>query len=365
MMMTRKDLAGLSAKLESELVLSVYLAREHEDPGMGEAWRRRLAAALGNVRSDIESNAPQYLAAFQRASEWVMSELDGVGRVLPHEGWCAFATVDRAWHSEGLPFRPPEMVRWRQGLYTAPYVRVFKSARPVVLGLMDRWHAQIFRFQDDELSMDAELEVDRMLSDAADVGVPKRASGTSGMRGTTGTDFAQRSLAEEVKRLRTRVVETIEEMCGDDGGVVVGGTREAGAAARKELEERLPGRVVEVSELSFDTSRDDLVVALRRASSLLTLARQSRFLDSCGDPGRGSHGWNETYRALAAGAVDTLLVSRDMIAAAPDDADRLIRLALTQGAEVEEVGAELGSRLMSDGGGVAARLRFLPASLQA
>jgi stalled ribosome rescue protein Dom34 len=75
--------------------------------------------------------------------------------------------------------------------------------------------------------------------------------------------------------------------------------------------------------------------------------------------------WNETYRALAAGAVDTMLVARGMIAATPDDAERLLRLALTQGAEVKEVGGELGEQLMQESGGVASRLRFVPASLQA
>ena len=69
-------------------------------------------------------------------------------------------------------------------------------------------------------------------------------------------------------------------------------------------------------------------------------------------------GWNETYRALAAGAVDTLLLSRGMIEASPDDAERLVRLALAQGADVEELGGELGGRLAGDADGVAARLRF-------
>lgn len=368
-MMTRKDVAKLSSDLEKELVLSVYIARENEDPGMGDAWRRRLEVALGSVRSDIETTAPQDLPAFERAWGWVAGALDAFGRILPHDGWCLLATEDRLWHAEGLPFQPSEMVRWRQGPYMAPYVRSFKSARPVILGLMDRWHAHIFRFQDDELSPATELEAERTLADASDVGVAKRASGTSprgttGMRGMTGEDYAQRTQTEEAKRLRNRVVQTIGEMCGDGGGVVLGGTHEAAAAVRTELEEKLPGRVIEVPELSFDTERSDLVSHLRDATTRLTADRQARFVEGCADPRRGSHGWNETYRALAAGAVDTLLVARSMIATAPDDAERLVRLALVQGAEVEEVGGELGDRLMTENGGIVARLRFVPTSLQ-
>jgi hypothetical protein len=40
-------------------------------------------------------------------------------------------------------------------------------------------------------------------------------------------------------------------------------------------------------------------------------------------------------------------------------------LALAQGAAVEEVGGDLGARLMGEAGGICARLRFVPASLQA
>lgn len=362
-MMTRKSLAELSASLEKELVLSVYIARENEDPGMGDAWRRRLASVITGVRSDVEGQAPQDLPAFDRATEWVASEFEPFGRILPHEGWCVFATQDRVWHAEGLPFLPPEIVRWTEGPYLAPYVRSFKSARPVVLGLVDHYHAHIYRFQDEELSAVLELEVEREISEASDVGVQKRASGATGMRGMTGTDYAQRSQAEEARRLQNRVVGAIEKMCGSEGGVVVGGTREAAGAMRRELEDKLPGRVLEVSELSFDSERDELLAYLRVATSRLTSARQARLLEKSADPRRGSHGWDETCRALAAGAVDTLLVARGLIATAPDDAERLIRLALTQGAEVEEVGGELGDRLMAETDGVVGRLRFVPAGV--
>ena len=87
--------------------------------------------------------------------------------------------------------------------------------------------------------------------------------------------------------------------------------------------------------------------------------RQLRLLEACAGAGdRAGRGWNETYRALAAGAVDTLLLARGLIEGSPDDAERLVRLALAQGADVEELGEELGERLMRESEGVGARLRF-------
>jgi stalled ribosome rescue protein Dom34 len=127
----------------------------------------------------------------------------------------------------------------------------------------------------------------------------------------------------------------------------------------KELEEKMPGRVIEVSELAFDSSREDLVTAVAAAASTLTKMRQARLLDATADAGdRAARGWNQTYRALAAGAVDTLLVARGLIESSPDEAERLVRLALAQGGDVEELGEELGERLMKEWEGVAARLRF-------
>ena len=363
--MTRADLARLSGRLEGEMVLSVYIARENEDPGRGEEWRRRLAVALDALRADVAVTSPAELPGLERAGGWVMDVAAPFGRILPHEGWCAFATADRLVHAASLQFRPRELVRWRQGLYGAPFVRTLKGTRPVVLGVVDRWHAHIYRYRDGQLSQPIELEVEQAVADASDVGVAKRATARSGTRGMTATDYAQRSQTEESRRLRMETADAIEAACGEDGVAVLGGTREAAAALIKELDARMPGRVAEVGELSFDMPRDGLVAHLREAASQLTERRQEELLAKSEDPRYGSGGWNATYRALAAGAVDTLLVARDMISEAPDDAERLVRLALAQGADVEEVGGALGEGLMARHGGVSARLRFVPASLRA
>lgn len=358
-MMTRHDLAELSRAHQDDLVLSVYIARDGSDPGGRAAWRLRLDGELEAIHSGLEQEAPDDLPAFEHASALVTSGLDSFGRVLPHEGWSAFATEARLCHAEGLPFAPPDLVRWRQGIYAAPYVRTLKSGRPVILALLDRWHARLFRYQDGRMSQALELAADRSSVDASDVGTSKRASSKSGMRGITRTDYAQRMLDEEVKRLRKHVVEAVVDMAGDGGGVALAGTSKAVGAVRKELEDKLSGRIVEAPELSFDSKDAEIAAAAAAAASELTRTRQARLLDICAEASeRGSMGWNRTYRALAAGAVDTLLVARGMIESCADDAERLVRLALAQGAEVEELGEELGARLMEAGEGVAARLRF-------
>ena len=363
--MTRSALAELSQTLGEQLVLSVYLARTNEDPGQGQAWRKRLDAALSDVRADLEARAPAELSAFERATDRVMSGLDSFGRILPSEGWCALATEERLWLSEGLPFQPHELVRWRAGASIAPYVRALKVGRPAVLAVLTRMHTDLYRYEGGEFSGPTKLHAEWPAAEAGDVGVSKRASTVSGVRGTTRTDYMERARDENMRRHRKELTEALIEMAGDDGVVVLGGTQKAISAVRNDLEKTLPGRIAEAPELAFDTAREDLLAHLRTAASSLTEERQARLMDQCADPHRGCHGWNETYRALAAGAVDTMLLARGMIESTPDDAERLVRLALAQGAEVEEVGGELGERLAAKGGGVIARLRFVPASLQA
>lgn len=355
----RGGLTELARSHESEMVLSVYLSRKGTDPGDRGGWRLQLQGELDAIRACLEREAPTDLPTFEDAAGHLAEALDTYGRVLPPEGWAAFATGDDLLHAEALPFPPLDVVRWRQGTYVAPFVRALKSRRPVVLAVLTRMHATLYRYVDGELGPGVELHADTPPAEASDVGMSKRASVASGTRGITRTDYTQRAVEEGAKRLRKRVVEAIEEMVGEDGGVVLGGTGKAISAVRKALEPRLDGRILEAPEISFDTAGAGLAEIVGAAASTLTRMRQDRLLEACAAAGdRASRGWNATYRALAAGAVDTLLLARGMIEGSPDDAERLVRLALAQGADVEELGEELGARLMRESDGVAARLRF-------
>jgi hypothetical protein len=358
-MLTRRALTELSRAHEEELVLSVYIARDGSDPGARGAWRLRVDGALAGTRAEVERENAD-LAAFDLAAASIGAALDGFGRVLPHEGWLGFATADGLFHAEGLPFAPPDIVRWRQVIYTAPYVRALKSTRPVVMALLDGWRARLFEYLQGEMKPAQEMAADRFSVDTSDVHGSKRATTSTGMRGETRTEYAQRILDEDSKRLRKQVVESIVHLIGDNGGgVALCGTPKATAAVKNDLEEKLPGRVVAISEPSFDSSESELAAGAAAAASELTKARQARLLEICSEaPDRGSFGWKRTYHALAAGAVDTLLVARSLIESAPDDAERLVRLALAQGADVEELGDDVGARLWEENEGIAARLRF-------
>jgi hypothetical protein len=356
-MLTRRALAELSRAHEDELVLSVYIARDGSDPGVRGAWRLRLDGALGTIRAGLAQEGAD-VADFDRASASIGAVLDGFGRVLPHEGWMGFATAQGMIHAEVLPFAPPELVRWRQGIYTAPYARALKSARPVVMAILEGWRARLFEYVDGDMQPVEELVAEVAL-DVSDVHGSKRGTSRTGMRGETRNESSQKILDEESKRLRKQVLASILRMAGNNGGVALCGTQKATTAVRRELEDRVPGRVVELSEPTFNSTEGELARGAAAAASELTKVRQASLLETCTQaPAHGSLGWRRTYHALAAGAVDTLLVARPLIESAPDEAERLVRLALAQGADVEELGDDIGARLWKEGEGVGARLRF-------
>ncbi|HET9947720.1 MAG TPA: hypothetical protein VFQ22_02225 [Longimicrobiales bacterium] len=358
-MLTRRALSELSKSHEHDLVLSVYLARKNADPGDRGAWRLRLEAALAEIAKSLEERAPGELAAFESARGHLTSALDRVGRVLPAEGWAAFASEEGLIHACELAFAPREIARWRRGLYVTPYLRAFKDERPVGLALVDHWHARIYSYEEGRLTLRDELSADRTAVDASDVGVSKRPATSTGVRGATRTDYARRIVGENAKRLRRQIAERLSALIGDHGGVVLGGTERAVSALRSELERSMDGRIIEAPEISFDSTIDELTAAVAERASELTTMRQARLLEACAGE-RGARGWNDTYRGLTSAAVDTLLIARPWLEASPDDAEQLVRMALAQGAEVEELGNELGLRLAEDGG-VASRLRFRPA----
>jgi hypothetical protein len=356
-MLTRQSLAELVKAHENEWILSVYLGRDGSDPGARAAWKLRLDHALETIGAEAPHDATGDASAFDSASRHVRSAVEAFGRVLPHDGWAAFATADALLHAEGLSFVPSDLVRWRPGICAAPYVRALKGRRPVILALLDGWHAHLFEYLEGTLTPIQQLHVDRTLDDASDVGMSKRAGTTTGTRGLTRTDYAQRALDEESKRLKKQSVESILARAGVLGGVVVGGTAKPVAAVKADLEKKVA--VVEVTELSFNSSLAQLTEATAKAASELTRARQRRLYDACAEsPQHGSLGWDRTRSALESGAVDTLLIARGVMESSPDEAEQIVRMALAQGADVEEVGEEVGERLVRDSEGVAARLRF-------
>jgi stalled ribosome rescue protein Dom34 len=224
---------------------------------------------------------------------------------------------------------------------------------------VDSRRARLLSYRGGLLEPIRELDADTDILDLSDIGMSKRAATASGVRGETRTDAGKDALDEIANRLRDRVAEILVDLAGSDGTVLVGGAKKAAASMMRVLAPKLTGRLMDLSDVPVAADGATLVREVELAASAVTSRRQFELLDQArGTSGLGALGWNDTLSALRGGAVDTLLLSRELIAMAPDDTEDLVRLALAHRADVEELGGDIGTELHESAGGVAARLRF-------
>lgn len=363
-MLTHERLSRLYRALVDERVLSVYVDGDQHDPAQRDAWRMRLEAGIAALNSQIESqDGDDLLDDFGRAWKHVADELRPLGdSFLPYRGWVAFANSDGVIHAEGLSAAMPDLVRWEQGIRVAPYVRALKQERPVIVAVVDSRRARLFEHVNGDIRELESLRADTFVGDLSDTGVRKSPTRSSGWRGETSSDRAQRVLEAASERMLKDVIGTLEDRAGNHGIVVLGGTPEMVRHMASAMPRRFAGRVGERPSLHMQMSLAEVREEVRSAAGDLSEREHSRsvqdLVEAARSGGSGALGAEATERALREGRVDKLLLSREFIRARPDYADDCVGAAFAQGGEVEEVSGEAGRLLDQEGGGMAARLRF-------
>lgn len=363
-MLTHDKLVKLYRELEEQDVLSVYVNGDQHDPALRDAWRTRLESGIATLRRQLESSGQdERTGAFERAWDYVARELRPLeDAFLPHRGWVAFATSGGLVHAEGLAAAMPDLVRWERGIRVAPYVRALKQQRPVTVVVLDSRRARLFEHVDGEIHELEGLRADTFVGDLTDVGVRKSPARTSGQRGETSTDHAQRVLDVATDRMVKNVVTSLEERAGTHGIVVIGGTPEAVTRLAGALPKSFGGRFEERPSLHLDMSLAEVRDQVRSAAGDLRERGHLRLVEEMADAARsgakGALGPQATEPALRESRVDMLLLSRTFIREHADYADRCVGRAFAQGADVEEVSGEAGAFLDREGEGMAARLRF-------
>ncbi len=358
-MMTHHELMEFYRELQDQQVLSVYLDADQHDPADRDRWRTTLSRQLESIRRSLAGAERE---AFEEAADRVRRELDGFDAFLPDRGFVAFATRDGLRYAETLPVRMPDLARWESGIRAAPYVRVLRSKRPVVLVLVDARRARVFLYVGGSLEEMSAFLADAFVGDLSDAHSGKRPTKTSGVRGQTSSDAAQRALEASWDRMVKEAMEAAVRQVGDRGFLVVGGTPERVSAARALAPKGLEDRIRECPSLHVDMKDREVRSALEEIASEMTNRYReqlvARVRDRARAGGRACTGREETERALREMRVDTLLISRSLVEREPDYADRIVGLAFLGGAHVEELDGQVSDDLAGDGEGLAARLRF-------
>ena len=359
-MLTRDKLVELYRELLDEDVLSIYLDGSGTDPGERKVWRKELEHEIEAIRDRLERGPGR--DAFEEALSRLMEAVDAFDAFVPDRGWVGFATADQIWYTEAVPVPMPTLVRWERGVRVAPYIRGLKQDRVVAAVLLDSRRARIFEYRDGELVEPESLRADTFLGDLTDVHISKRAATHTGTRGETGTDAAQRALEVTSERMRKRLMEVVSEVVGQKGLLVIGGTPEMVSAAANSVPKAMNGRVVERPSLHVEMSPPEVKEAVEDAASELSEDLQGELVDQVVNQaranGRACLGRDETERALRERRVDTLLLARSFIEGDQEFADRCVGTAFEQHADVEEVSGEADERLLAEGGGIGARLRY-------
>ncbi|MEX2467076.1 MAG: hypothetical protein WD995_09200 [Gemmatimonadota bacterium] len=361
-MLNRDQFIDLYRTHRDDNVLSVYVDGEGHDPAERRAWTLELEQGLTRERARLEAEAPQDVAAFDKARARLEDKLGRFGAFLPARGWVGFATEADLAYADELPVPMPHLVRWERGLRAAPYVRALKQDRMVVAVLVDSRKARVFTYRNGTLEERADLLADVDIGDFREAGVSKRAATHSGSRGETGTDAAQRAFDVSASRLHTRLVEVVRDLAGTDGFVVLGGTSEAESAVEHNLDS-ISDRVIKRSSLHLGMTDAEVRAVAEEAASALSGRRQADLLqvvfDLARSGGKGALGVDPVEDALRGARVDTLLLTRGFREREPDLADHFVGTAFEQGAAVEELSGENADRLDDEAEGVAARLRYV------
>ena len=361
-MLSHEDVVRLHQELGEEKALSVYLNAEETNPAERRAWRIRLNGMLKAMEDELADRPSAERAAARAAVELIEAELADYTGLLPQRGWVAFATADRLWHAAPTPAPMPDLVRWEAGAHVSPYIRALKQSRPVTAVVADRRHARIYQYLHGDLREMIVLQSDAAVTDTPPpAGAPNRSPARSGVRGVSRADAAQRTEDVSAQRLLREVSDALSQPATAGHLLVIAGHAETSGAILRGLSERIRERAIEVPEINADATTAELKEAIDGAASTLSNRLQQglveEVLNTTRAGGRACLGREPTERALEAGAVDTLLISRNYLRSEPDVAEWLVDRALEQGAAVEEIAEEVATELDHEGG-IGARLRF-------
>jgi hypothetical protein len=353
------SITQLHRELHDEYVLSVYIAADEHDPAQRSSWRSRLAASLNTIETSLRSDASPL---FARAREHVDARLQMYRGFLPGRGWAIFATAEGVHLAGELPAAMPDLVRWRRGPVLAPCLRAVKQEKPILVALIDSRRARLLRYQSGQLTEHADYRADGFIDDLTDRNASKRAATTSGIRGATATDAADRIRRQETQRLLRRVAEALRAE-GRDEPIIIGGSAAAAAALAKMLHGCGAGSVLVEASLHVTMSASDILAVIAPLASSLTQAAHSALvhhvLDLAGADQRGVLGLRPTSSAGELGQVELLLLTPRFLQAHEHDAEALITRAFDTGTAVDIMVGDAAARLDDLAGGVAGRLRFV------
>ena len=366
-MFTHAQLVTLYRSLRETRVLSVYIDGSATDPAAPRPWRVPLDHALKDLRVWLADSSHDERETFERCVGVLEQELAGFTASVGAPGWVAFISADENCVAHQLPVPVPTLAVWSTGPCLAPYMRVLKETRPVIVTVADARKAEVYRYWLGKLTHVETVRAHHVVESPSHMGASPRQGFHTGTRGETGHDAAQRALLEGRDRMLAEAAHRIAELAGEDAWILLGGTRRVGARLSRHLTPIAPHRVLALTTLDVHSSEAEITEAARAGASTLRDAfdanRLADIAEMAGAAGLGVVGAVDTRWALDQASVRDLYVTRHYLDEHAAEAEDAVRSALDQDASVEEVSGSAAEQL-DRVGGVAAGLRFRPATLE-
>jgi hypothetical protein len=349
----------LQRALRDEYVLSVYIAADEHDPAQRSNWRSRLAANLNAIETSLSAEARPLFAS---AREHVDARLEAYSGFLPGQAWAVFAAVEGVHLACELTVPVPDLVRWRRGPVLGPFLQAITQERQTLVVLADSRRARLLRYRSGRLSEHVDYRADGFIDDLSDRHSSKRAATTSGIRGVTATDAADRIRRRETQRLLRLVMESVLND-DDQASIIIGGPDATAAVLASMLRDARAGTVLVESSLRVTMSAPEIQAVIEPVASSLSRSMHSGILQDVLDLARrherGVLGPLPTLAAGELGQIELLLLTPRFLKAYEDDAEALIARVLDTGGAVDILAGEAAARLDDLAGGAAARLRFV------
>lgn len=361
-MLTQVELLSLSHLLRDERVLSVYVDGSGHDPAQQHAWRVELANALKAVRRSLEGSSHDERVAFDACVTSVDERLAQLGDGVGAPGWVAFVTRNGVHYADAIPAPTPTLALWTTGISLTPYLRALKQTRPIAAVVVDARKARIYEYRAGTLRHVETIHAHAVTEPPSHMGNPPSQGFHGGTRGATGHDAAQHTLTEGTARMIEDVASKAIALAGPDGWIVTGGIPHVARQLTHSVEHLAKGRVLQLESLDIHASDAEIADAAQESASTLRDAADlqdvSAVIAETERIGAASLGLESTRYALEQSCVRELYVTERYVRDHTTDAEDAVRVALAQGAVVEEVTRGVGSRL-DEYGGIGARLRYV------
>ena len=360
-MLTFPELVSLSHLLRNEQVLSVYIDGTAEDPAARHVWRVKLDHSLKELRNWLADSSPKERAQFEHCVALLNQQVARFPGSVAAPGWAAFITAEGVRDAGSLPMPVPALAVWSTGICIAPYIRVLKQSRLVVIVVADARTSELYTYQAGRLSPPETIRAHVTMEPPLHMGDVARLGFHGGVRGSTGREMAQGALLVGTERMLSEVSRRAADLAGADGWILTGGIPQVSAHVARMIGQLTPGRVLQLASLDVHASAADIAAAAQRGASMLRdevdLRRIAEIIDNGAPDGGGSLGPDATRVSLEQLRVRELYMTRRYVDEHAAEAEDAVRAALDQGASVEQVSGAVAARL-DEYGGVAARLRY-------